>query len=161
MPTNYSPTLNNVAMSLFFYILWYVFKKVVEMCMLTKFTAGVKDSIPYQIAINVSLPFTLADPPLRPLVDASVVKLSSISLKWEEPWSHLPIRNYTLELLNAQGQPLRTIIVPNRSLGGPTTYRVSGLAGATRYRFRLRANSDAGSGAWSDVITENTPSSEE
>lgn len=86
-----------------------------------------------------------AAPPMRPLVDVSESRFSSISLEWEKPWSHYPIRNFTLALLNAAGDQLRTTTVPNRK--GSMTYRVSGLEGGTRYRFRLRANSNAGKGA--------------
>ena len=96
-----------------------------------------------------------AAPPLKPFVRVSEIRFNYIRLEWEAPWSAYPIKNYTLELQNSEGVQLSTKLVPKEDL----TYRVTGLVGATRYRFRLRANSDAGYGTWSDAISEETSSS--
>ena len=112
----------------------------------------VRNTYSYNIMVNVCC--TFAAPPLKPIVSVSEIRFNSISLKWDAPWSTLPIQNYTLELQNFEGVRLSTTTIPRESL----TYTVTGLVGATRYRFRLRANSNAGSGAWSDAISEETAS---
>lgn len=93
-----------------------------------------------------------AAPPLKPIVSVLDIQFNSITLKWDMPWSHYPIRNYTVELQNFAGVQISTKLVPKESL----TYTVAGLVGETRYRFRVRANSDAGHGEWSDAISEDT-----
>ena len=93
-----------------------------------------------------------AAPPLKPIVSVLDIQFNSITLKWDMPWSHYPIQNYTVELQNFAGVQISTQLVPKESL----TYTVAGLVGETRYRFRVRANGDAGHGEWSDAISEDT-----
>ena len=90
--------------------------------------------------------------PLKPFVEVTLVDYDFIDLLWTEPWSAVTIKNYTIEILNSEGVALRTEHVKAPA----DSYRVLNLLGNTQYSFRIRANSDAGQGTWSDLVNEQT-----
>lgn len=91
----------------------------------------------------------IARAPLKPNALVDGIERNAIRIRWTQPWSAVPIRNYTIEVLNDEDIRLRSAFALTSGAG---THTVNGLVEGVTFRFRVRANSDAGYGAFSDIV---------
>lgn len=101
--------------------------------------------------------FTSAGVPAAPayLAPADVAE-DSVTLQWEAPFDGgSEITSYELEMDDGRGGEFGLV---HRALPGPSACRhtVLGLAAGLPYRFRVRAESAAGKGGWSQVLDVRT-----
>ena len=94
---------------------------------------------------------------MRPNARIDAIDSFAIRIGWSKPWSALEIKNYTIEVLTEDDVQLRTAVSKGSEAG---EFTVNGLPVDVTYRFRVRANSDAGYGDYSDAVSATTRESE-